>query len=542
MLKDPPEKQIKTTDHIVIPESLPNAPPESFKSLVENQIKIMCNPDKDPRHRRWNKDIISLCLSLYCRSPKAYSDLKASKMLVLPSERLLRFYKNCLDQTPGSSMDMFMWMRKEADRQQVSKAGRHGGLIIDEMAVQDDIQIVKKGDTWHLIGERDMGPVLNNIEVIMAQKREVKMATHALQCLFAGVGGFRWPVAFFASTTATAHQLLWIIWDLVDKLGEQGFIVDYIMWDGASTNRCCTKAMCPNPRDNNFTVQNIFNEDHQISIVQDAKHVLKKIRNNVESSKESHRKDKGRFLLWNGHEILWEHWEEAYKFNFINGVSIHHKLTKEHVDLTPSNKMRNHLALEVLDRNMLYLMLAYAKANKVSEKLTGTLKFLENTSTLVEIFCDTHRPIIDAGDDRLQQLSQVLAYFNDWESQVTADTSLDSSKHLITKETREDINSCIIGFREVCKRWLSSNITVRPGYFNSDVIENFFCQQRGLCNGMNTNPTVSQYGPGVNAIVLGQTTVSRKANAGTKAQPFNATTPKPLNPQDRKALPKFLRL
>ena len=55
--------------------------------------------------------------------------------------------------------------------------------------------------------------------------------------------------------------------------------------------------------------------------------------------------------------ILWEHLVNA--FNFDQGeftMSYHEKLTAEHFELTPSSKMRNHLAEDVLDKNMLSLM------------------------------------------------------------------------------------------------------------------------------------------------------------------------------------------
>ena len=37
-------------------------------------------------------------------------------------------------------------------------------------------------------------------------------------------------------------------------------------------------------------------------------------------------------------------------------MSLHHKLTVDHFNLDPASKMRNHLAEDVLDRNMLALM------------------------------------------------------------------------------------------------------------------------------------------------------------------------------------------
>lgn len=45
--------------------------------------------------------------------------------------------------------------------------------------------------------------------------------------------------------------------------------------------------------------------------------------------------------------------------NFDQGefsLSLHEKLTMDHFELDPASKMRNHLAEDVLDRNMLNLM------------------------------------------------------------------------------------------------------------------------------------------------------------------------------------------
>ena len=62
---------------------------KEFQTLLKSQVRNR-NENKDPRHRRWDTEIISMCLSLWTRSPRAYDMLKQSNMLILPSERLLR--------------------------------------------------------------------------------------------------------------------------------------------------------------------------------------------------------------------------------------------------------------------------------------------------------------------------------------------------------------------------------------------------------------------------------------------------------------------
>lgn len=78
------------------------------------------------------------------RSPQAYKDLQDSNILKLPSGRLLRYYKNSVSQPPGLNKDNLRWMYSEAKRQNIPPSGWHGGIVIDEMQVQDDLQVRNK--------------------------------------------------------------------------------------------------------------------------------------------------------------------------------------------------------------------------------------------------------------------------------------------------------------------------------------------------------------------------------------------------------------
>lgn len=96
-----------------------------------------------------------------------------------------------MKQIPGFNEANLIWMKKEMDRQKVSEFGRHGGIIIDEMTIQDDLIITKSGDTWNLVGFIDMDTTNNDIEVISSGKKKISMATHAVQFVFHGLTGFR---------------------------------------------------------------------------------------------------------------------------------------------------------------------------------------------------------------------------------------------------------------------------------------------------------------------------------------------------------------
>lgn len=272
---------------------------------------------------------------------------------------------------------------------------------------------------------------------------------------------------------------------------------------------------------------------------------LKKIRNNLEASKIQNKTSTGRYLVQHGKCITWDHWEACYRFNFQSGFSIHRKLTKEHINLTPATKIRNKLAIEVLNKDMLYLMKSYQSTLKNPDNLASSIKLLEMTSQIVDIFCSRNRPISSQEDSRFETLHTVLNYFKSWENAVKKSVMLAPSKNLMTLETRTDLDSALMGFISLCKNMLNGKHSINPGFLNSDIVENLFGQQRGVRNGLNNNPTLAQYGPSNTAIILGQCTLANKSNSTNKASFFTLTTPCPLNitrNKSQRALRRGIRL
>ena len=407
--------EIVPEDHqdmlLILHKVFPTAP----ENLTELLVAQMKNLKAKPNGRRWSSKVIAVCLRLWCRSPKGYEGLRLSPeneagFLILPSTRLLQYYKNIVQQRPGVNEENIKWMRSEALKQGVPDAGWHGGVSIDEMQVQDDLQIVKRGSGWHLVGFVDMGDLGNKLEKF--NRSGLPLATHSLQYVFAGFTGFRWPVAFYASRTATSHQLYVTFLEVLEALLLAGFTVDYLSMDGASTNRAFTNLLFPGPpRDQEFLAVNVFNLDHSYAVLQDIKHCLKKIRNSLEASRECNLA-KGRYLKVDGQPVLWEFWEKAFLFNSKYGLRLHNKLTKDHIYLTNTLKMRNHLAEQVLSRDMLSLMKAYRLSLDEPRHLDSAVKLLEQTSLLVTIFTDCRRPIHNLTDNRLQTIRDIVKFFD----------------------------------------------------------------------------------------------------------------------------------
>lgn len=70
---------------------------------------------------RWEKEIISMAISIYNRNTGVKRKITHQKWLQLPSESLVCLYKNSVRQGPGILPDMtdMTWMKNEAIRQNI---------------------------------------------------------------------------------------------------------------------------------------------------------------------------------------------------------------------------------------------------------------------------------------------------------------------------------------------------------------------------------------------------------------------------------------
>lgn len=105
-----------------------------------------------------------------------------------------------------------------------------------------------------------------------------------------------------------------------------------------------------------------------------------------------------------------------------------------------------------------------------------------------------------------------------WENKIklslTNINEKELEKSLFSYQAMEDIRSLLMGFDEMCGiHFLSTSSSTIPNRVNSDVVKNVFSQQRGLHNGANKNPSYLTYNQFINAVILGSTPISKKANA-----------------------------
>ena len=146
----------------------------------------------------------------------------------------------------------------------------------------------------------------------------------------------------------------------------------------------------------------------------------------------------------------------------------------------------------------------------------STIQFLEQSSKLIEVF-HSYIPITNLHDDRFDESESVLLWFQNWQAEVSnaPGTLSERRKMFMSEKTFFDLKSMVLGFRQLCKETFRehSSVFILPWRINTNLVENIFCQQRGL-HGQNDNPRYIQYQNGINSVLMGCRTSTTKSNTG----------------------------
>ena len=103
--------------------------------------------------RCYHPHLIRYCLSLHAKSPAVYRELRDSKVLVLPSERTLRDYRNFFKPQPGFNSDNIERLKDMTNG--YFDIHRYVVIAFDEMKIQS--KLVFNKFTNELTGFVDLG-------------------------------------------------------------------------------------------------------------------------------------------------------------------------------------------------------------------------------------------------------------------------------------------------------------------------------------------------------------------------------------------------
>ena len=181
---------------------------------------------------RYHPMLIRYCLSLAAKSPSCYEELRNSNILVLPSQRTLRDYKNFI--RPKRGFQDHVVEELQSLTNMYFDVQHYVILLFDEMKIKSNLVFDKV--TGELIGYVDLG----DPEVNYATLNKIdEVASHAMVFLVRGVcTELKFSLAYFATDGVTSGQLMPLFWEAVAVLEMScNLWVIAATSDGASPNR-----------------------------------------------------------------------------------------------------------------------------------------------------------------------------------------------------------------------------------------------------------------------------------------------------------------
>ena len=456
---------------------------------------------------RYHPMIIRFCLSLAAKSPSCYEELRNSKVLILPSQRRLKDYRNAIRPKRGFQEEIVQELKSLTDS--YFDVQRYVVLLFDEMKVMSNLVLDKV--TGELIGFTDLGDLELNYGVL---EKVNEIATHALAFLVRGVcTELKFSLAHFATTGVTAAQLMPLFWEAVCILETScNLWVIATTCDGASPNRRFFRLHKPLDGDADedvcYRTVNLYAPHRFVYFFSDAPHLVKTTRNCLLHSGSG---TCTRYMWNDGLFILWQHIAQMFYQDIDNGLKLLPKLTYDHINLNSYSVMRVSLAAQVLSASVAAVLKSFGPAEAAT-----TAKFCE----MVDSFFDCMNvrstteherkrkpflaPYTSVEDERFQWLVEFLEYLRRWKESTDNRpgnfTQNARSRMFISWQTYEGfkitVNSSIEATKFLLQEGMEFVLTER---FCQDTLEEYFGNQRKLGR-RSDNPHIRTFGYNSNTI------------------------------------------
>ncbi len=469
---------------------------------------------------RYHPMVIRFCLNLASKSPAAYEELRynektKSGVLILPSPRTLRSYKNYIRPKQGFNKEIIKELCKKVEK--FSDIERNVVILIDEMKIQENLVWDKySGD---LIGFVDLGDTdlnfatLQNVDTI---------ASHLLVLLVRGaVNPLKYSFANFATANATSPQLFAIFWKAIGILELTCALrLVAVTCDGAAANRkfyrmhsylldkIDSDTSCG---DIIYKTLNFYADDHEryIYFFADPPHLMKTARNCLSKSGAN----KSGRQLWNdGLYLFWSHIFDLLYEDLDCGLHLLPKLSYDHIKLNAFSCMNVRLAAQVSSDSVGKVLAKFGPpeacaTSKFCLMMDGFFDCLNvrNSTECIKKQKPFLTPFSSVDDERFVWLQDVfLKYFRDWLQSINARegnfSKGDRGNMFISWQTYEGLQLTTHSVIELTKYLLNNGVPyVFTERFCQDPLENYFGRQRSMGR-RKDNPSLRDFGFNDNSI------------------------------------------
>jgi hypothetical protein len=374
-----------------------------MKLFWEQQRKLLQTPTFG---RRYQPHLIRYCLSIHAKSPAAYRELRDSGVLVLPSERTLRDYRNFFKPQPGFNSENVQ--RLQDMTHEYFDIQRYVVISFHEMKIQS--KLVFNKFTNELIGFVDLGEEELNTTSFGGHE----LATHALVFFVRGAAtDLKYVLAYFLTKDVTSYQIMPLFWKSVSVLELVcNLWVCAAVCDGTSPNRLLFQLhadVASTEIDGVYWTFNVFATDRKIYFFSDHPHLVKTARNCFFNSGSGKRT---RYMWNNGKYMLWDHIAQLYFSDLDCGLHQLPKLTADHINLKSFSKMKVSFAVQVLSNAVSEALQRHYPSGEADE----TAKFWKMMNSFFDCanVRSTKNPYESATVFRLHIEAQMISDSNGW--------------------------------------------------------------------------------------------------------------------------------
>lgn len=331
----------------------------------EDIMKILFSRRKTP-FSKFPPALRKFALTLHFYSPSAYKYLRDKFKKTLPHPHTLyRWYKS-IDAEPGFTSEAFTIL---ADKVSTSPSSPLlCSLTVDEMAIRQ--QKIWTGTKYE--GLVDMG---------IGFKESDAKATQAYVFLLVSLDqSWTLPIAYFFVQSLTGEMKANLIEIALKKCHDVGVKVASLTFDGCKTNINCMKVLgCK--LDNHADMKTTFKHpcaDYEVAVLLDACHMVKLVRNTLESKKEIY-DDTNNIIKWN-HIVSLHNLQEE------NNLHLANKLTPRHINFR-NEIMKVKLASQLLSNSVANAIEFCSKELKIDtfSKSDATVRFIKLINYLFDI-------------------------------------------------------------------------------------------------------------------------------------------------------------
>lgn len=212
----------------------------SFGSIFWNQ-QFKAATLKNRRRMRWHPAMIRWCLYLHHHSSGAYSTLRSSGVIALPSERTLSDYRHHSPAKCGFSAATDIQLLEAVKQQKPAHLAKYVVVVLDEMYIKEGL--VFQRSSGALIGYQDLGEINNILHDAKSQIENPSncnrpLAKRMLVLMVRGIfSSLKFPYMQFPASSTKGADLFPIFRQVVSRLTRLGIHVLAATCDGASDNR-----------------------------------------------------------------------------------------------------------------------------------------------------------------------------------------------------------------------------------------------------------------------------------------------------------------